>query len=254
MAYRWTCPHCNHHQIVTDATSSRCTEGFYTVESAIGYLGFSASLIVCVNPECKQPTITCSVVEARRKANGIVDIPSPHSVHFTRKLYPQGSAKPQPDFIPFALREDYYEACAILEQSPKAAATLARRCLQGMIRDFCEVKKGRLIDEIKELQKRVEDQRAPRGVTIESVEAIDHVRGIGNIGAHMEKDINLIVPVDPGEAQLLVDLVELLFAEWYIARKQREEKLGKIKTLADEKRALIDNAKAPIQIEPPKED
>ena len=30
-------------------------------------------------------------------------------------------------------------------------------------------------------------------------QAIDAVRSIGNIGAHMEKDINLIVDVDPEE-------------------------------------------------------
>jgi len=33
-------------------------------------------------------------------------------------------------------------------------------------------------------------------------EAIDAVRKLGNIGAHMEKDINVIVDVDPEEAEL----------------------------------------------------
>lgn len=37
------------------------------------------------------------------------------------------------------------------------------------------------------------------------------VREIGNIGAHMEADINVIIDVDPDEAQILIDLVELLF-------------------------------------------
>jgi hypothetical protein len=44
---------------------------------------------------------------------------------------------------------------------------------------------------------------APRGVTLESVEAIDLVRSIGNIGAHMEKDFNLVVEIDPRERSLL---------------------------------------------------
>jgi hypothetical protein len=34
------------------------------------------------------------------------------------------------------------------------------------------------------------------------VDAIDHVRKIGNIGAHMEADINVIVEVEPKEAQI----------------------------------------------------
>ena len=53
-------------------------------------------------------------------------------------------------------------------------------------------------------------------------DAIDAVRKIGNIGAHMEKDINIIVDVDPDEAQLLIELIEILVKEWYIAKHQRE--------------------------------
>ena len=59
-----------------------------------------------------------------------------------------------------------------------------------MIRDFCGISKNRLIDEITELSNRVATGTAPPGVNGESVEAIDHVRSIGNIGAHMEKDID----------------------------------------------------------------
>ena len=79
---------------------------------------------------------------------------------------------------------------------------------------------------------------APSGVTAESVDAIDHVREIGNIGAHMEKDINLIIDVDPGEAEALIALIELLFDEWYVARHNRQERLGQLKLIADEKKAL----------------
>ena len=53
----------------------------------------------------------------------------------------------------------------------------------------------------------------------------------------MEKDIDVIVDVDPGEAQALLDLIEMLFEEWYIARNTRQEKLAKLKTIADEKAA-----------------
>ena len=36
------------------------------------------------------------------------------------------------------------------------------------------------------------------------------VRKVGNIGAHMEKDINVIVDVDPDEAQHLIGLITFL--------------------------------------------
>ena len=57
------------------------------------------------------------------------------------------------------------------------------------------------------------------------MDAIGHVRRIGSIGAHMEKDINLILDVEPDEAQALIDLIELLFEEWYVASHVREERL-----------------------------
>lgn len=60
----------------------------------------------------------------------------------------------------------------------------------------------------------------------------------------MEKDINLIVEVDPGEAQALIELIEMLFEEWYVARHTRQEKLDKIRVVAAEKQAVIAGHKA----------
>ena len=81
-------------------------------------------------------------------------------------------------------------------------------------------------------------------MTHETVEGIDHVRSVGNIGAHMEQDINLIIEVDPGEAQALIGLIEMLFSEWYVARHQRQQKLAHIAAIAAEKKAKIADAKA----------
>ena len=67
--------------------------------------------------------------------------------------------------------------------------------------------------------------------------AIDGLRKIGNIGAHMEKDVELIIDVDPGEAKKLLKLIELLIEKWYIARNDEEQLLDEISKLADEKEA-----------------
>jgi len=93
-----------------------------------------------------------------------------------------------------------------------------------------------LIDEIIALRTRVQDGKAPLGVQPDTVEAIDHVRGIGNIGAHMEADINVIVDVDGNEAQTLIELTELLFDEWYVAREARTKRLEHLKSIADAKK------------------
>ncbi|HME84618.1 MAG TPA: hypothetical protein VKG91_08740 [Roseiarcus sp.] len=105
----------------------------------------------------------------------------------------------------------------------------------GDYQRFCKISRGTLDAEIKVLESALNEGKAPQGVTHESVEAIDHVRKIGNIGAHMEKDIDLIIDIDEGEAKELIGLVELLFEEWYIARNARAERLAKIKQIREEK-------------------
>jgi hypothetical protein len=105
-----------------------------------------------------------------------------------------------------------------------------------MIRDFCKISRARLIDEINELRKQVLSDHPPHGVLPDTIDAIDDVRKIGNIGAHMEADINVIVDVDAGEAQKLIELVEALFLEWYVAAEDRKNRLAQLRLIADEKK------------------
>jgi hypothetical protein len=151
-------------------------------------------------------------------------------------MKPRSFAKQFPDYIPEAIKADYEEACLIRDLSPKASATLSRRCIQGIIRDYWGVKKGRLVDEINDIKEKVDSL---------TWQAIDSVRSIGNIGAHMEKDINLIVDVEPKEAQLLIGLIEVLLKDWYVARQERKNRLESIINVAkvklDEKKQKSDN-------------
>ncbi len=98
-----------------------------------------------------------------------------------------------------------------------------------MIRDYWGIKKGRLIDEISALQEKVDP---------DTWAAIDAVRSIGNIGAHMEKDIDVIIEVEPDEAQLLISLIESLIKDWYIARHGRQKHLEAITKMAAIKKEL----------------
>lgn len=66
-------------------------------------------------------------------------------------------------------------------------------------------------------------------------EVIQTIRKVGDIGAHMEKDVNYVVDVEPDEASLLIELIETLFEDWYIARQKRLDRDGRVKGLAEKK-------------------
>jgi gp7 len=136
--------------------------------------------------------------------------------------------KSYPDYIPKQIRDDYTEASDIIDLSPKAAATLFRRCLQGMIHDFWNIHEKNLNAEISKLKDKV---------SLPLWSAIDGLRKMGNIGAHMEHDVNLIVDIDTLEAQKLQKLIELLFDKWYIARHDEEKLLNDISDTSDKKQA-----------------
>lgn len=239
-AVNWTCPHCNRDQVVTEPNFDI---GHYHLQvrdknEFDSPIGVRIETILCANSDCRKITLTAALSKwGFVRGQGIVELQGQPDIQVF-PLLPESAAKPQPEYIPAPLREDYREACRIRDLSPKASATLARRCLQGMIRDFCGVSKATLHREIQELRRLVVEGAQPRGVTHESMDAIDAVRSVGNIGAHMERDIDVIVPVDADEAQLLIGLIELLFDEWYVARNKRELRLAAVLKLADEKRTL----------------
>jgi hypothetical protein len=223
MSFYWTCPYCDRDTTITDTYN---TDTFnLRLKNAEGFRHFKAVMVVCPNQRCRRFALTLYMYDIEFTSAGPDKL---KDLLETWKLIPPSSAKVFPEYVPQPIRDDYAEACKIVDLSPKASATLARRCLQGMIRDYWGIKKGRLLDEIEALKGQTDAL---------TWEAIDSVRKIGNIGAHMEKDIDVIVDVDPEEAQRLIWLIELLVKDWYITRHQRQESLKAIVAIKDAKDA-----------------
>lgn len=141
-------------------------------------------------------------------------------------ITPMSNCKKFPEYIPLQIRNDYEEACAIVNLSPKASATLSRRCLQGMIHNYWEIHEKNLNAEITSLQSHVQPAQW---------KAIDALRSLGNIGAHMEKDVNTIVDIEPNEANKLIKLIELLMSDWYIQRNEQELLYAEITNIGEDK-------------------
>lgn len=216
--FDWECPYCR--QTARISVSDHFAVGIEIDKPNHFGLGtFYSQIVFCPNPNCRKFSLTSALYEGgKHEVSGLLDNQISKQRYFW-KLLPQSVARTFPDYVPNPIIQDYNEACLIKDISPKASATLSRRCLQGMIRDFWGVKKGRLYDEIEAIKDQVDTL---------TWESIDSVRKIGNIGAHMEKDINLIIDVDPNEAEILIKLIEILIEDWYIKRHEKEERLKKI--------------------------
>ena len=220
-SFAWHCPFCGHHSTIGVDNHST---GFSSFDdnNKYGKRVVRWSATSCPNPQCREYTFSLLICEAKAARGGYIA----GAVQHGWQLMPSAQMKVLPDYVPEAVIADYKEACLIAALSPKASATIARRCLQGMIRDFWAVKLGRLVDEIKAIEERVD---------ADAWEAIEAVRHVGNIGAHMEHDINVIVDVEPEEAKLLIGLIESLVDEWYVSRHERKSRFSKLVSLADEK-------------------
>ncbi|MHB8050877.1 MAG: DUF4145 domain-containing protein [Coriobacteriia bacterium] len=222
--FSWQCPYCDRHATITSSNFSEFAD-IWDDGNKDGRICMLTTVTTCPNPECGEYEIESRLFRYDLTGNTYGPV---GEALLEWHLKPSSSARVFPDYIPKPILDDYAEACAIRDLSPKASATLSRRCLQGLIRDYWKVSKPRLVDEIRAIKDRVDPL---------TWEAIDAVRGVGNIGAHMEKDISVIVDVDPGEAAMLIGLLEILMRDWYVARHERELQLESIVSLGAEKRA-----------------
>lgn len=72
----------------------------------------------------------------------------------TWQLWPKSRSRPWPDYIPESVRSSYEQACYCEVQAPAASATMARRALHEMLKDFCGVKGSNLRQDIDSLTKK----------------------------------------------------------------------------------------------------
>jgi hypothetical protein len=238
----YICPHCGITQIPTEK-SSRTFESFARVgkfEEMRGNadaetLKLVGQAVRCADPKCQRVSVAVSLglgTSDRFSGQDLI----PESVFWASVLYPGKVGKPFPEHVPAAMLEDYKEAWSIIDLSPKSSATLARRCLQAMIRDFCGIKRRTLFHEIDALRELAGEDKLPRGVDPDTIGAMLALKDVGNIGAHMSEVDGLILDVEPGEAETLLALIEMLFADWYVTRGKRAERIAAVLGVGEAKK------------------
>ena len=175
-------------------------------------------------PSCERLILV--LVKGRAfRGNALFDKPTDHVF-----IRPKTSSRaPVPPQVPSEFAEDYREACLVLGDSPKASAALSRRCLQHILREKAGVKPGNLAQEIQEV---INNNAVPSYIS----ESIDAIRNIGNFAAHPIKSQSSgeIVPVEPGEAEWSLDVIEMLYDFYFVQPDKIKEKRDALnKSLAD---------------------
>jgi hypothetical protein len=206
------CPHC----LIEFHATKRCIhladdpEGRWAIE-----------ILMCPKPDCKK------VIFYLLHGNGNLSSSDGFEVKSNRYLVrPRGiSRSPIPPQVPRNIAEDYTEACLVLTDSAKASAALSRRCLQSLLREAAKVKPTNLDNEIQQV---LDSKILPSYLA----ESIDAVRNIGNFAAHPMKSTTSgeIIPVELGEAEWNLDVLESLFDLFYVQPdiiKQKRDALNK---------------------------
>lgn len=134
-------------------------------------------------------------------------------------VYPSTQKISLPPEIPSEYQSDYREAKLVLHLSPKASAALSRRLLQRVLREEYKIKHFSLAKEI-------DDFIQLAGIPSYITDEVDAIRNIGNFAAHPLKDTNTgeIVDVEPGEAEWLLEVLEVLTDFTFVQPKKLEKR------------------------------
>lgn len=233
---KWKCPHCGQHATIQE-------DDFISVELSTGNeklddpvlahtgnpMRVKTTMIACPNKACGKITVTSVLEEKTQHLDGYERLTHRWSHKRDYSMYPNEETIALPDYVPAAIRQDFEEAQLIKHDSPKACVTLCRRCIQNMIRDFWTISEPSLYKEIDALEK--------SGKADAAIDALHAIRNMGNFGAHPERDVSLIIDVDPEDAELSIKIVFALVDDWYIDRNRKEERMQKMKSSLEKKTA-----------------
>lgn len=178
-------------------------------------------------PACKKLVL--------RLASGIwredgPDGPALAEVRDVRFIRPNAIARESvPAQVPQEFAANHLEAALILAQSPKASAALSRRCIEDVLAAMCATERGNLA---RAIQQAIDSGRFPPFVT----KSLEAVKSVGNFPAHPLKSERAgeIVPVERGEAELNLDVLECLFDFLFVQPDLMQRKLDALSSPTDD--------------------
>ena len=212
-------------------TCPRCGLNFIAEDTDFNVLCFSNQWVIANPcPDCGQLGVW--LLSSSKPLEG--DLPPADAQ--ARTIYPRSAGRPPvPPEVPTEFAADYEEACLILADSPRASAMLIRTCLQNILRAKAGVKAGNLADEIKQAT-------TGSNLPADLVVLLDAVRQVGNLSAHptTSQSTGELVPVEPEEAELCLEVIESLFEHFFVTPMRRQSRIRNLnEKLADAGKPLI---------------
>jgi hypothetical protein len=224
-----TCPHCRvgvRFETMTVRTwGASPVELYWNAQS-----GHSLVLEAGSCPACGRPILYGKSLVS---PNGVAE-------SIDRVLWPEPLSRVVPPIVKRQapnLALDFHEAVAVFHTSKKASAALSRRCLQYILREKGATRSRDLADQIEEVLPKLPRELAAN---------VDAIRHVGNFAAHplKSKSTGEIVPVEEGEAEWLLDVLEELFEYYYVAPAEQEAKRASLN------KKLEDLGKPPLKAPP----
>jgi hypothetical protein len=158
----------------------------------------------CQNAECHEIVVQATRVEAG-KAETWLAVPK-------RKALPVVSS-----LVVDPLRSDYYEACTILDDSPRMSSVLSRHILADLLRIYAHIENYGLANRIDAF---IADTKHPSRLRAN----LHYLREIADFSAHTQTDQDdEIINVTLEEAQWTLKIVADLFDYFIVAPKKDEE-------------------------------
>lgn len=200
-----------------------CTKAIFieTIETEIGEdTDSSFGIISYVCPSCQK--IVIKLIEMPKNnvfSMNKTAIYNPEYIKSKNTVYPQNINRPPiPKEVPLKYATDYNEACLILNYSPKASATLSRRCLQSIIHDELNI-------DYNNLNREIDDVIKNQKFNSQILALLHSLREFGNFGAHSTKDTKSgeILEVEPGEAEYCLSILDAIFDFQFVQPAKYEE-------------------------------
>ncbi|MDP8933719.1 MAG: DUF4145 domain-containing protein [Cyanobacteriota bacterium] len=181
---------------------------------------------ICSCPQCNNTVF----VQAQAHGNAVDSSPRATDEQLEAlsngkilSVYPYRKSVTVPPEVPEKYAGDFREAVLVIEQSPTASAALSRRVLQNILNNEFGIQGG-------DLHKQIKAFIAKPDIPPYLIKAVDAIRNVGNFAAHPLKSTNTgeVVPVEPGEAEWLIEVLNSLFDFTFTQPLKSQERTNKL--------------------------